>query len=397
MANANTQLTTSAALSESIQTFYDRKLLDAAETQLVHAKFGQMRGIPKNGGKTIDMRRVELFDPSNTLLQEGVTPDGQNIEVSNVTAAISQFGAYVTISDLLDLTSIDPLAREAVKRLGDQLGRAVEWKTRDAMNATTNVQWAGGNTSRFAIDTDLLTVAEIRKAVRTLKKNKAPKFSVSGKRPHYVCICSPDATFDLQTDQLWQDVSKYSNAEQIYNGELGRLFDVVFVESTEAKVYRQSVLNAVNANTTTSADFVLKNDPTEAEVAFLSKAGNKITVDSTEYTIASYTPATKTVTLSAAASLTADKIVYSKDAGAVDATSKKGVDIHSTLVFGADAYGVIDIAGSGAVQTIIKPAGSAGSADPLNQRSTVGAKVMAYAAVILNDLWIVSIEHAVTA
>lgn len=397
MANANTQLTTSAALSDSIQTFYDRKLLDAAETQLVHAKFGQKRGIPKNGGKTIDMRRVELFDPSNTLLQEGVTPDGQSIEVSNVTAAISQFGAYVTISDLLDLTAIDPLAREAVKRLGDQLGRAVEWKTRDAMNATTNVQWAGGNTSRFAIDTDLLTVAEIRKAVRTLKKNKAPKFSVSGKRPHYVCICSPDATFDLQTDQLWQDVSKYSNAEQIYNGELGRLFDVVFVESTEAKVYKQSVLNKVNASTTSSADFVLKNDPTEAEVAFLSKAGNKITVDATEVTIASYTPATKTVTLSAATSLTADDIVYSKDAGAVDATSKKGVDIHSTLVFGADAYGVIDVAGSGAVQTIIKPAGSAGSADPLNQRSTVGAKVMAYAAVILNDLWIVSIEHVVTA
>ena len=41
--------------------------------------------------------------------------------------------------------------------------------------------------------------------------------------------------------------------------------------------------------------------------------------------------------------------------------------------------------------------GSAGTADPLDQRATVGAKVMAYTALVLNDLWLVAIEHAVTA
>ena len=202
----------------------------------------------------------------------------------------------------------------------------VEWVTRDAMNAGTNVQYANGKTSRGAITaSDKLTVAEIRKAVRTLKKAKARMFngSETGGKPgsrkgHFVCICSPDATYDLQSDPLWQDVSKYSNAEQIYKGELGRLFGVVFVESTEAKVF----------------------------------AGE----------------------------------------------GSGGVDVHSTLIFGSDAYGTIDIGGgSGAVRTIIKGLGSAGTADPLDQRATVGGKIMAYTATILNPLWILRIEHGVSA
>jgi hypothetical protein len=55
------------------------------------------------------------------------------------------------------------------------------------------------------------------------------------------------------------------------------------------------------------------------------------------------------------------------------------------------------MAGSGAMETIIKPRGSAGTTDPLDQRSTVGAKVAAYAAKVLNPLWLVKIEHCVSA
>ena len=101
--------------------------------------------------------------------------------------------------------------------------------------------------------------------------------------------------------------------------------------------------------------------------------------------------------LTAAVSLTADTVVYSRDAGAPDATTHVAPDVHATLIFGADAYGVVDVAGSGAMETIIKPCGSAGTTDPLDQRATVGAKVAAYAAKVLNPLWIVKIEHCVSA
>ncbi len=57
---------------------------------------------------------------------------------------------------------------------------------------------------------------------------------------------------------------------------------------------------------------------------------------------------------------------------------------------------MVDVDGKGAVQLIVKPHGSGGTADPLDQRATVGAKVTAYAAVVLNDLWLVKIIHAVS-
>ena len=382
------------------KTFYDRQLLESARTRFVHAKFGQMRPIPRNSGKRVEFRRWNLFDANAAMkaLEEGVTPSGQSLSQSNVEALVSQYGAYVEGSDLLDMTGYDQVITESAELLGEQLGTVVEWVTRDAMNAGNNVQRAGGKTTRAALTADdKLTVDEIRKAVRTLKRAKARPFCEDERKPHFICICSPDATYDLQNDALWQDVSKYSNAEAIYSGEIGRLFGVVFVESTEAKVFRQSVWNKVSEATSSSASFVLKNAPTEAEAAYLSREDNPIRIGEASYTIAGFDPSSNTVTLKETASLAADAIVYSEDAGALDPETKTAMDVHSTLIFGKDAYGVVDVAGSGALQIIIKPHGSAGTQDPLDQRATVGAKVAAYTAVILNELWLLRIEHAVSA
>ena len=382
------------------KTFYDRQLLESARTRFVHAKFGQMRPIPRNSGKRVEFRRWNLFDANAAMkaLEEGVTPSGQSLSQSNVEALVSQYGAYVEVSDLLDMTGYDQVITESAELLGEQLGTVVEWVTRDAMNAGNNVQRAGGKTTRAALTADdKLTVDEIRKAVRTLKRAKARPFCEDERKPHFICICSPDATYDLQNDALWQDVSKYSNAEAIYSGEIGRLFGVVFVESTEAKVFRQSVWNKVSEATSSSASFVLKNAPTEAEAAYLSREDNPIRIGEASYTIAGFDPSSNTVTLKETASLAADAIVYSEDAGALDPETKTAMDVHSTLIFGKDAYGVVDVAGSGALQIIIKPHGTAGTQDPLDQRATVGAKVAAYTAVILNELWLLRIEHAVSA
>ena len=396
----NTTITTAAPQTYLNKTYYDRTLLELALAQLVYNQFGQKRPIPRNNGKSVEFRRYTLFNPNKETqkLVEGVTPTSQALGQTKVEATVEQYGAYVEISDLLDLTAYDPVIDDSAELLGEQLGIVVDNVTRDAMIADASDQFAGGAANQGGVGaTAYLTVDEIRKAVRTLKSNKARRFSGQGAGGHFVCIVDPYATYDLQSDSLWQDVSKYSNAEQIYAGEIGRLFGVRFVETTEGKVDAQSVLNAVNANTSSSATFVLKNDPTEAEVEYLSTGGNKIMIGTTEYTLAatgSYTPATKTVKLSAAASLSADAIVYSTDCGAIDASTKAGVTLHNSLIFGADAYGVIDVSGSGTLQTIIKPRGSAGTADPLDQRSTVGAKVMGYTAKVLNPLWIINIHHA---
>lgn len=315
-----TTINTASPTTYLNKTWYDRTLLEWAKAQLVYAQFGQKRPIPRNNGKTVEFRRWTLFTPNKTTqaLTEGVTPSSQSLGQTKVEATIAQYGAFVEISDLLDLTAYDQVIDDSAELLGEQLGIVVDNVTRDAMIADASTQYAGGaSTANGVAATSYLTVEEIRKAVRTLKANKARRFSGNGRSGHFVCIVDPYATYDLQSDSLWQDVSKYSNAEQIYAGEIGRLFGVVFVETTEGY--------------------------------------------------------------------------------AANNTASPAVNLHHSLIFGADSYGVIDVAGSGTLQTIIKPRGSAGTADPLDQRSTVGAKVMGYTAKVLNPLWIIDIQHAVHA
>ena len=129
--------------------------------------------------------------------------------------------------------------------------------------------------------------------------------------------------------------------------------------------------------------------------------GNKIKCGSATYTLDSnpltYNGAVPVIHVVETIQFEAGDLIYSADAGKPDAQTFMAPAVHATLVFGADAYGVIDVDGSGTMETIIKPHGSSGSLDPLNQRATVGAKVAAYAAKVLNPLWLVTIEHCVSA
>jgi len=391
--------TTTSGLSPTMKTYYEKKMLEIAKTKFIFQQFGQKKPIPRNEGKTVQFRRWNLFTPNTVTQQltEAVTPDAQVMSMTAITDTVKQYGAYVYVSDLLDLTALDPVIRDAAELLGEQIGTVIDWVTRDAMLADASTQFAGGKTAKNALTLadSKMTIAESRKAIRTLKKAKARTFSDGT----FVQIVDPDIAYDLMNDTLWADLSVHADPKRMVNGEIGTLFGVKYVESTECKVDKQTVLNAVNANTSSSTDFVLKNDPTDEEVAYLSVGGGDIWIAGTKYTLASsgsYTPGTKTVKLSAAVSLSANDVVYTDDAGAPAATTYAAPDVHHSLIFGADSYGVIDVAGSGALKTIVHQAGEAGASDPLNQRGSVGCKVMGYTAKVLNSLWIIDIMCCVS-
>jgi N4-gp56 family major capsid protein len=82
-----------------------------------------------------------------------------------------------------------------------------------------------------------------------------------------------------------------------------------------------------------------------------------------------------------------DKASFVADAG-VGGT----VDVYLTLVFGADAFGLVSLAGHN-LEAIYKPLGSAGTADPLNQQSSMGWKCT-FTTKILDQAWMVRIEHS---
>lgn len=224
-------------LSPEMKTFYDKALLKFAKPNLVHDQFAQKRNIPKNGGKTIEFRRYSQLPKAMTPLTEGVTPDGQNLNVTTLTATVAQYGGYITLSDMLILTAIDNNLMEAIELLGDQAGRTLDTITREVLVAGTHVLYAGGTVSaRTGLTASMkLTVADIKKAVRELKVGLAKKINGS-----YVAIIHPDCVYDLENDDEWVNASQYAGSTQIFEGEIGKLYGVRFVETTEAKIWAKA-------------------------------------------------------------------------------------------------------------------------------------------------------------
>ena len=310
--NASTSSTSGNNLAPEIKTYYSDYLIQLAEAQLVHDQFGQKRNIPSGNGKSIEFRQFTPLAKITEALVEGVTPDGQALDTSTITATVKQYGGYVVITDILDLTAIDNIKTEAVQLIGSQAGRSLDTVVREVLNGGTNVQYhEGERASRSAItSTDTLTVKAVRAAVRTLKRQNAETIDGS-----FVGIIHPDVAFDLMSDPTWVEWHKYTDNDAMFTNEIGKIANVRFVETTEAKIF--------------------------------------------------------------------------KDAGG--ASSSK-FDIYSTLIIAKNAYGTTNIEGGG-LELITKQKGSAGTADPLDQRSTIGWKATKTAERLVED-YMVRIETA---
>ncbi len=232
-AEMNTNLTSSEGLSKEMKTYYSDYLIDNAIPKLVHDQFGQKHPIPKNGGKTIEFRKYSPLPKLTTPISEGVTPDGQSLNMTTIEATVAQYGGYITLSDVLLLTAIDNNLVQATKLLGAQAGATLDTITREVLNGGTNVIFSGGKEAREDLDaTSLLTVDDVKKAVRLLKNQNAEQISGS-----WVGIIHPDIAYDLTNDPAWKDVKTYSDPSDIYEGEIGKIYGVRFVETTEAKVW----------------------------------------------------------------------------------------------------------------------------------------------------------------
>lgn len=239
--NLNTN-TMSGNLKAEDKTFYDRALIHMARPNLIHGQFGQKRNIPKNGGNQIEFRKFTPLGKATTPLTEGVTPDGQNLDVSTVNATLHQYGGYVTISDNLDITGVDPVVTETLSLISDQAAQTIDTVERDILVCGTNVQYADGSVEarENLTSSNKMTVDILKRAVRTLKMNNTPK--ING---YYIAIMHPSVAYDLMSDPDWIDAQKYTsaNVNKIYFGEIGEIAGVKVIESTEAKIWKEGDLS----------------------------------------------------------------------------------------------------------------------------------------------------------
>ena len=382
----NTQ--TTGGLSAEMKTYYGMELLENARPQLVHNQFAATKGLPVGGGKTVEWRKFGAFDKALTPLTEGVTPDGSGISVSYITKELAQYGDYTTVSDMLDLTAIDDVVLEITDRHGANMGLTLDTVTRNEIQQGRQVIYAprqesdGKKTevvSRYALDGSCKITSElVAKAATQLKKMNAPTFD--GK---YVCIIHPSVAFDLRQDEAWIAAHQYAAATELFSGEIGELHGVRFVETTEAKIYRGGDL-ASDSRTLTVNGAVTANAEvsfTGGTVAANALAGRYVLLGGKRVKVASNTAAK--LVLEEAVTVSDKAVIYPGEGG------KDGCAVYGCLFLGKGAYGVVDL--SEGTEVIVKPRGSSGTADPLDQRSSVGWKGI-HAAAILYDEYMVRVE-----
>lgn len=229
--------TGSAGMTAEMKTFYSKYLIENAKPALVYDQFGQKHNIPKNGGKTIEFRKYSPLPKATTPLTEGVTPAGKALTVSTVTATVKQYGDFVPLTDMLLLTAIDNNLVQALDLLGAQAGATLDTVTREVLMGGTSVQYAEGQVSSRATLTaeHKLTVKAVRLAARFLKKQNAPKIDGG-----YVAIIHPDIAYDIQDDPDWKEWNKYTTSDKMFQGEIGKIANVRFVETTEAKIFAKA-------------------------------------------------------------------------------------------------------------------------------------------------------------
>jgi len=335
---------TTSTLSNTMSTFYDKVFLERYRTALRMGTGAYRRKIPANAGKTIIFNRMAVPTLATTALTEGTTPASVALSTTQVTATVAIYGSFTTTSEFYEETSIDSGLKEQVEVMGQHGAETVNQVIRKVITTfqTTpgsTIQRANGRANDGAIlSTDVMTGQEIRRAVRTLKANKAMAFDDGW----YYSIIPVEAAYDLRGSTDWISANTYVNADNWKNGAIGKLHGVEFFEINDATV-------SAGGTATATTNFVASGVATTASLSITG--GPTVTA------------------------------------------------IYETFVFGRQAYGIVEVEGADSGKeaiVIYKRPNANDTSNPLNLYSTIGWKAK-FTSVVLNVLWIVGVRTAVGA
>ena len=233
-------------LSGELKTFYDTELLENARVEMFYAQFAKKQALPANHGTTVEWRKWNTFAKAGQL-QEGVIPTGQKFGMSSKTGSINQYGTYATVSDKLEMRAYDDVILGATEEMGASAAETQETLIRDALLVNTNVLYCDNITLATGAVADtptapnameasatvmsLLTPDMVAKAVTKMKKDRVP--TINGK---YYAVIHPSVAYDLRKSEAWIEAHKYAATAEIFNGEIGELHGVRFIENVFAPI-----------------------------------------------------------------------------------------------------------------------------------------------------------------
>lgn len=297
--------TTASLSGEQIQ-YLDKLFLERSEQKNVHGEGAKKKTLERNMGTTVSWTRRTPNGAATTPLTEGVNPTESQLVSTKVTATLAGYGRWYKLSSLLYKTGIDADAKETIETAGQEASETIDTLVRDALFTGATVQFANGRANLGALlASDVLTVKEIRKAVRALKKNNALTYADG----YFIGKVGPDTAYNLTGDTAWTNVQEYNARKELFKGEIGSIHKVRFLEASSNQ----------------------KNEGSSP-------------------------------------------IAY------------------SNFIHGKEAFGTVDLSGEGAKKLIIKTSDKGDTSNPLNQFSTVGFKIEAFATKVLNANWIINVK-----
>ena len=360
-------------------TFYNKQLLDTIRIDAEDYVYYRLATTTPIGDKAdkLQLRRWAPLQAHTTPLVEGVPPlsDKGSVEKYEITA--NQYGRYMEFTDKVDFKVVDPVIAHYTKEYSLVAMETLDMLAKETLFSVANVKHASKVTSNERVacadyeDMDLTCtpcMSDLRVIILDLKKSLVKPRS----NGRYHVIGSPEFYYDMISDPVVEKYMEYNNTTSTMysNSQLCPMFEMEFYEAVTVPSHGKFVKNSKNAcrmvNTSTSALTTIDED-TVIEAGETAKVYGTIAAgyvkDSRTNEDASYIPAYTGFDLDA------------YEASGAAGEGLKEFKFQHVLVLGKDALTRTGLTGEDQVRMYVKPKGSSGVLDPIDQRQSIGFKM----------------------
>jgi N4-gp56 family major capsid protein len=238
-----------SSLNQAIQTIWSKEILFQAMPILRFEQFAVKKtelGVAP--GLRVNFLRYKNFAVDPSPLTEGVRMTTNALTAEQIAITVAEHGYAVAVSELLLNASFDDVMASASRLLGRHMAQYLDVQARNTLSAATSAVFGydrsgitGGaftnydeGTAATAISqldgNHKLTTGAIKDAALTLAGKNIPRLGET-----YVQFVHPKQSRDLRSNPEFIEVTKYAAPGNFMLGEIGRLYDVVFIETTQIK------------------------------------------------------------------------------------------------------------------------------------------------------------------
>lgn len=220
--------------TDAVRTVYSKEIEFKALPNMRFLQFATVKTeLGVEPGLTISMLTYDNLVLGGALT-EMTSMQTQALSGSTKQITVSEYGNAVAVSELLVQSSFDDIMASATTLLGRDYAMVVDCELRDvALSGTNRVYASNGTekvTSREGITAEcIMKVSTVKDAIEILSTNNAPKAAGGA---YWICFVHPHQSRGLRDDSAWINASNYGAPEQLFTGEIGRIDDCRFIETT---------------------------------------------------------------------------------------------------------------------------------------------------------------------